>query len=173
MDKLKGYIDKNKQEFDDIELPVGHAERFQENLKRRRKQTVRRRLAWGVAVAACLGILFAVQTLYNKESTEKLCELSTEIMEVRTYYNMQISATIAQMEELYKEHQTPGRLELLRQTQAVIAENQNFENKILPVFPCSEEALFAMNQHYDASLSGMNILLRQMQKAVEMENRNK
>lgn len=172
MDKLKDFIENNKQEFDDIELPVGHMERFKDKLEGRKKQVVRRRLAWGIAAAACLGLLFTFQTQYNKEQVENLCELSTEIKEVRMYYNMQMSATIAQMEELYKEHQTPGRFELLQQTQEVIAVNQDFENRILPTLPCSEEALFAMNQHYDASLSGMNILLRQMRKTAEIEHVN-
>lgn len=172
MDKLKDFIDNNKQAFDDIELPAGHDERFSNKLNGRRKLTVRRRLAWVIATAACLGILFTIQTQYTKEKMNNLCEMSTEIQEVRMYYNMQLSATIAQMEELYQENQTPGRLELLKQTQEVIAVNQDFENRILPTLPCSDEALFAMNQHYDASLSGMNILLRQMQKTAEKESIN-
>lgn len=172
MDKLKNFIENNKQEFEDIELPVGHMERFKDKLEAQKKKTVRRRLVWGVVAAACLGILFTIQTQYSKDHMDNLCELSTEISEVRMYYNMQMSATIAQMEELYKENQTPGRLELLQQTQEVIAVNNDFENRILPTLPCSEEALFAMNQHYDASLSGMNILLQQMRKAGDMEDLN-
>lgn len=172
MDELKNFIDRNKADFDEVELPAGHEGRFRTKLEAQKKQAKRRRLAWIFAAAACLGVLFAVQVEYNKEQTNHLCELSVEINEVRLYYNMQLAETIAQMETLYKMHQTPGSLELLRQTQEVIAVNREFENKVLPSLPCSEEALFAMNQHYDASLAGTRILLRQMERIIDMESVN-
>lgn len=171
MDKLKEYIDKNRLDFEDIELPVGHSGRFNEKLNKQKKRIMIQRFVLVAAVAACLGILFVVQIQYQKTNAS-VCELSNEIKEVRMYYNMQFSATLAQMEELYKQNQTPGSLELMKQTQEVIAVNQDFETKILPTLPCSEEALYAMSQHYDASISGMNILLRQMQKAVKEEDIN-
>ncbi|MDD4514176.1 hypothetical protein [Massilibacteroides sp.] len=169
MDRLKNFIDNNRPEFDDIELPVGHAERFNKKLEGRKKLIMRRRVIGLIAAAACLGLLFFVQTRYAEKNMDNTCTMSAEISEVRHYYTMQISETIAQMEEIYKHHQSPGALELLKQTQEVIALNNDFENRILPSLPCSEEALFAMNRHYDASVSGMRILLRQMQKE---KNRN-
>lgn len=172
MDELKNFIDRNRADFDEVELPVGHTVRFCAKLEVQKRSAKRRRVIGVVAIAACLGILFAVQIQYNKEQTANTCELSMEINEVRLYYNMQLAETIARMEALYKEHQTPGSLELLRQTQEVIAVNREFENKVLPDLPCSEEALFAMNQHYDASLSGARILLRQMERVVDMESVN-
>lgn len=166
MDRLKNFIENNRPEFDEVELPEGHLERFKEKLERKRTPFIRRKLVWLVAAVACLGLLFTVAIQYQPEKENNVCELNGEINEVRMYYNMQLAATISDMEELYKQKQAPGALELMQQTHEVIASNRDFEEKILPTLPCSEAALFAMNQHYDASIAGMHILLQQMQNVV-------
>jgi hypothetical protein len=56
MDKLKKFIEKNKQAFDDLELPVGHAERFREKLKDQHRIQKRKNVYLWIAVAACLGL---------------------------------------------------------------------------------------------------------------------
>lgn len=164
MDKLKDFIDKNRQEFDDIALPEGHTERFKKKLGRRSQTLGKRWLAGLVAAASLTGLLFVFHPQIQKKQVEEVCELSIEIRELRLYYNMQLAATVGKMEELYKQSQSPGNLELLKQTQDVLAANLDFEKRILPSLPCREEALFVINQHYDASLEGMNILLDRMRK---------
>lgn len=172
MDKLKDFIDNNRQAFDDISLPAGHTDRFKEKLNKRQKTLNRRKIIWSVAAASVIGLLFTFYTQFRKEHIDEVCELSTEIREVKMYYNMQITATVTKMEELYKQNQSPGNLDLLKQTQDVIASNLDFENRILPSLPCNEAALFAMNQHYDASLEGMNILFDQMQRTTNENDIN-
>lgn len=166
MDRLKNFIEDNRMEFDEVELPEGHLERFEEKMNKKHSPFIRRKLLWLVAGVACLGLLFSVVTWNQSQKENEVCELNGEINEVRMYYNMQMAATISEMEELYKQKQPPGALELLKQTHEVIASTRDFEEKILPTLPCSESALFAMNQHYDASIAGMNILLQQMQHVI-------
>lgn len=172
MDKLKNFVEDNRPEFEAMELPDGHMDRFKAKLDRQRRPLTRHKLFLAVSVAACLGLLFALYTQHDKQQAEEVCELSVEIGEVRMYYNMQMNATITKMEELYKQKQTEGTMELMKQTQNVIAANRDFEDKVLPSLPCSETALFAMSQHYDGSISGMNILLRKMEDVVRNERIN-
>lgn len=172
MDKLKDFIADNRQAFEDLSLPEGHEERFREKLSRRKTRSIRRRAIWLAVAASIVGFLFVFHTQWGKETGSDVCELSMEINEVRMYYNMQLMATVTKMEMLYKQDQSPGNLELLKQTQDVITSNLDFENRILPSLPCREETLFAMNQHYDASLAGMNILLDRMREQTETNRNN-
>jgi len=132
MDRLKDFIDSNKEEFENLVLPEGHSDRFKKKFDRQRKLPVQRRLAWFMAAACMLGLLLTMHIQYEKNKQGDVCELSAESRAVRMYYNMQITATVAQMEKLYKENQSPGTLDLLKQTQEVMASNNDFENKVLP-----------------------------------------
>ncbi|MDD2437614.1 MAG: hypothetical protein PHG27_05870 [Massilibacteroides sp.] len=172
MDKLKDFIENNKQAFDEVELPVGHAERFREKLNTQRRTRVKRNVYLWIAVAACLGVLLTIRIQFQKNNAADSCELTQEIQDVRMYYNMQITAVVSEMEELYKQKQSSAGLGLLKESQVVLASTRDFENRIFPSLPCSEEALFAMSQHYDASITGMNILLKQMQNVTNEEKIN-
>lgn len=170
MDKLKDFIESNRAEFELTDMPEGHMDRFKQKMfGQQKKRRVTIRLVWSLGAAALLGLLLTIHVQFQQTDSYEVCELHTEIGELSAYYNMQITAVLSQMEELYKEKQSPGALELMKQTQEVLASNQDFEKNILPSLPCSESALFAMNQHYDASISGMHILLKQMHELIEDE----
>jgi hypothetical protein len=173
MDKLKKFIEKNKQAFDDLELPVGHAERFREKLKDQHRIQKRKNVYLWIAVAACLGLLLTIRLQLQKDSDVDSCAISHEIHDARMYYTMQIATVVSEMEELYRQKQSPAALELLKESQVVLASTRDFENRILPSLPCSEEALFALNQHYGPSITGMNILLKEMQNVTNDDNINK
>ena len=98
--------------------------------------------------------------------------MKEEIEELRLYYNMQMNDIISQMQEMYKQRQTPGSEELLKETKRVLKDNYMFEETVLPNLPCSNDGLFAMNQHYSASVESLNIMLKQMER-VTNENDNK
>jgi hypothetical protein len=56
------------------------------------------------------------------------------------YYTMQIATVVSEMEELYRQKQSPAALELLKESQVVLASTRDLKNRILPSLPCSEEA---------------------------------
>lgn len=87
-----------------------------------------------------------------------------EFEELRLYYTMQINDMMAQIENLYKEDQTPGGAELLKETKKVLHDNYMFEETVLPTLPRSNNGLFAISLHYNNSLESLSIMLREMER---------
>lgn len=172
MDKLKKYIDSHRDEFDDVNLPEGHFERFEQKLPLQKKaRSHRMYFLYGVAAAACISLLLIFKPstdLYPDENnpTANICEIE----ELQLYYTMQINDVIAKMETLYEQSPTPGTSELMAATQEVLKDSNRFEERILPTLPCSEEGLFAMNQHYENSLSSLHNMLIIMENVVDTDN---
>lgn len=105
-----------------------------------------------------------------KESKTNDCQQKTEIDELRLYYNMQMNDVMARMEILCKEQRTPGAAGLLKETHKVLTDNYMFETTVLPTLPCSDDGLFAMNQHYSNSLESLSFMLRQMEYDINNNN---
>lgn len=96
--------------------------------------------------------------------TASTCQTREEIEELRLYYTMQINETIAQIKTLYKNDKSPGAAELMAATKKVLTDNYMFEETVLPTLPCSNDALFAVTQHYTNSLESLSIMLKQMER---------
>jgi hypothetical protein len=178
MDKLKHFINSNRQAFDGGLLPEGHFERFDKKLPALYKKCNRMTGILSVVVAAAIA-LFVVFNIQHgikdtpaHQSVTYSCETQQEIDELRFYYNMQMGSLYAQMRTLYKSEQTSGGLALLKESKQVIKSSRNFENNVLPELPRSEAGLFAINQHYNASLESLNIMLYQMELMINTNNNN-
>lgn len=179
MDKLKDFIDLNKEAFEEVEMPEGHFERFERKLERQgRRQPI---LLYGVgtiaaaAVAALLLLIGRPDKDIAPEPSEivaQMCETREEFEETRLYYQMRMSEIVEQMRELYQRDRTPGAATLLRECDRMLADTDRFERNILPNLPCSNEGLFAMNQHYSNSLKGMHFMLEQMRQVTGQEEDN-
>lgn len=176
MDKLKNFIDTHKEAFEDELLPAGHFEHFEKKLP----PPVRKPIKWinlfavAAAAAVTLFVFIQIQSEIKDASVQQTkmytCETQKEIDELKFYYNMQMEEVSAQIRTLYKSEQTPGGLGLLVETKKVIKNSKDFEEKILPTLPCSDAALFAMNQHYTNSLGSLQIMLNQMKKSIQYNN---
>lgn len=177
MDKLKDFIDSNREAFDDDLLPEGHFERFAGKLPAPRRNRAKLYSLLAFAAAACIAWVFLLKLpggtpmppAQKVVSLQQKCTVKEEIEELRLYYNMQMSEVISQMKNLYKQQQIPGAEELLEETKRVLSDNYMFEETVLPTLPCSNAALFTMNQHYNSSLESLNIMLDQL---VKMEKNN-
>lgn len=97
-------------------------------------------------------------------ATVQACKAQQEIEELRIYYTMQINEMMVRIETLYKQDKTPGSAGLLGATKKILTDNYMFEKTVLPTLPCSNEALFAMTQHYTNSLESLSIMLKQMER---------
>lgn len=168
MDKLKQFIDDHRDAFDDIELPQGHQQRFEEKLVARRKRRTLWYTVYGVAAAACIALL-----ILFKPSTDLFIEsddaavYACETDEVQLYYTMQINEVLAQIEKAYKNDGSDKSIELVEASKQVMSDSNRFEEEVLPTLPCSEEGQYAMNQHYRNSLMSLQILLEQMEETTE------
>lgn len=174
MDKLKQFIEEHAGEFQEEALPEGHLERFEKKLPAFRSN--KRRLIIGLCAlttAATFALLIWVKPILMLNETEDMtCGSANEISEVRLYYQMQMDEVIAQMQTIYKERKAPGTADLLKETSKVLSENEAFETKVLPRLPCTDQGLYAMNQHYSNSLESLTIMLQQMERVTnEYENR--
>ncbi|WP_337941850.1 hypothetical protein [Parabacteroides sp.] len=181
MDKLKNFIDTNKEAFEDDLLPEGHFDRFEKKLPDApHKGHFKLYSLCTFAAAASIALFFLfrmpggtpVPSDNQKASVQKQCSEQKEFNELQMYYKMQINDIMAQMETLYKQDKTTGAADLLQESRRILKDNYMFEETILPTLPCSNDGLFAMNQHYSASVESLNIMLKQMER-VTNENDNK
>ncbi len=172
MDKLKQFIDSNREEFDEINLPEGHFDRFEKKLSRRSKRHVSLYAIFSIAAAACIALLLIFRPSTNlymdDDPTANVCEIE----ELQLYYTMKMNDIISKIETIYEETSSPGSRQLMAATRAVLEDSNEFEEQILPTLPCSEEGLFAMNQHYENSLTSLRIMLHQMENVTEMQQEN-
>ncbi|MDH6341701.1 hypothetical protein M2480_000842 [Parabacteroides sp. PFB2-12] len=162
MDKLKEFVDKNREAFDRVELPEGHLERFEQKLPTRRKRSASIYYIYGAVAAACIALLIifrpATDSFTKEDPADNLCEIE----EVQLYYTMRMNNLLAKMEDHYKAAPTPGSAQLLEASQEVLSDCRTFEEEILPTLPCSDEAMLVMNQQYENSLSSLQFILEQM-----------
>jgi len=171
MDKLKQFIDKNRDEFDDFSLPDGHLDRFRQKLPSSPRRYTMLYALGGIVAAACIAMLFffrpPVEPLNGNDGDYSA---ECEIEELHLYYTMQMNDLVARMETICEKDQTPGSSLLLEETQRVLEDSHEFEADILPTLPCSEEGLFVMNQHYGNSLESLHIMLEQLERVVKTED---
>lgn len=111
MDKLKNFIDTNREAFEDDLLPEGHFDRFEKKLAPARKNRFKLYSLCAFAAAASIALLFLFRMpggtpapIHQKAAIQKTCKAQEEINELRVYYNMQIDDILAQMETLYKKN---------------------------------------------------------------------
>lgn len=171
MDKLKDFIDNNRDAFNDEQLPKGHFERFEKKLPNTKQKNIRFFSFCAFIAAASIALLFLLKLpggtsipTSPEAAVPQYCKIQSEIKELTIYYNMQMNDILAQMEELYKKENTPGTTELLQETKRVLSANYIFEKTVLPTLPCSNDGLYAMNQHYSNSLESLNFMLKQMEE---------
>ncbi|WP_297903599.1 hypothetical protein [uncultured Parabacteroides sp.] len=177
MDKLKNFIDTNRDAFEEDEmLPEGHLERFEQKLPKPRKNRVTLYSLSAFAIAASIALLLLFRLPGGTDmsdpalrSAAQTCDSQEEIEELRLYYNMQMNDVLAQMKKLYKQDRTPGAEELLQESKRILTDNYMFEETVLPTLPCSNDGLFAMTQHYNNSLEGLTLMLKQMRQVTDKE----
>lgn len=169
MDKLKDFIDKNCEAFNEVELPDGHFERFIEKLERQEAKSMRmRRWHWWTipAVAAAVALLLYWQYPFFAEVVGKkqpyVCELHSEISELHSYYSMEMEEILMEMEEKSAQSDSPAAKELLEAGLHIRNSCRQFDMKVLPTLPCSDEGVFAVNQQYRNSLNSLQILKKKM-----------
>lgn len=179
MDKLKNFIDTNREAFEDDLLPEGHFDRFEKKLPPARKTHFKLYSLCAFAAAASIALLLLLQIpggtpvpTNQRASVQKQCSEQKEFGELQMYYKMQINDILAQMESLYKKEKAPGASDLLQESKRILKDNYMFEETILPTLPCSNDGLSAMSQHYTASVESLNIMLKQMERVTNENDNN-
>ncbi len=173
MDKLKRFIENNREAFDaDEMLPSGHLKRFEQKLPVQKSNRISMLMKAGLAIAATVALLL----LMTQQSTSSLNdsalkeimaqnqEFGQEIEELQLYYHMQIGDITEEMKLLYEKNPNTGAKGLWIACQQILADNSRFEKQILPSLSNPDGALFAMTQHYQNSLNGLDIMLHQMKE---------
>lgn len=171
MDRLKDYIQQHREAFDDVSLPEGYEERFAARLEREdTKKTVplwRKVLPLAAAVALffCLSVPFWMQQRSKPDAY--VCELHSEMGELRTYYRMEIEDHLMELETASRENPSEAVRHLLEAGLQIEASCQQFDQQVLPTLPCSDEGIFVINQQYRNSLNSMQILCQQLNRVKE------
>ena len=101
MDKLKNFIDANRDAFKEDEmLPEGHFERFEQKLPKPRKYRAALYSLSAFAIAASIALLLLFRLPEGtglpepaQKTTAQTCETQEEIEELRLYYNMQMNGS--------------------------------------------------------------------------------
>lgn len=173
MDKLKQYIDNHREEFDDIQMPEGHFDRFSEKLKSSPKTIRHRRqigvysllLVAGIALFLLIRFSFTISPDVSdtKPVTNYTCGMREEINDLQLYYSMQMNELVMQM-KTFASCDLAGSKDLLKEMSLILYDNSQFEQTVLPGLPCSNAGIFAMNQHYNASIEALQLMLNQLEQ---------
>ena len=150
MDKLKDFIDKNREAFDTDDLPVGDLDRFLEKMEQAEDL---RSLYWALPLGE-----------NTSDEAQYVCELHSEMAELRAYYVMQMDGILMEMEEKSLQSDCPAAHKLLEAGQHIQNTCRQFDREVLPTLPCSDEGVFALNQQYRNSLNSLQRLYGQMIK---------
>ena len=94
MDKLKKFIDTNREAFEDDLLPEGHFDRFEKKLPPARRKHFKLYSLCAFAAAASIALLLLlrmpggtpVPTNNQKASIQKQCSEQKEFNELQMYY---------------------------------------------------------------------------------------
>lgn len=168
MDKLKHFIDANRNDFDEFSLPEGHLERFEKKLSGRRKRNRWLYGLTGIVSVACVTLVFIVHMFSDEVQSSQVCELE----ELQLFYTMQMNDRLARMETLCEEDPQVGVVELFQESHQVLRDSHLFEEEVLPTLPCSEEGITVITQHYYNSLQSLDNMLGHMEQIVKPDNIN-
>ena len=175
MDKLKDFIDRHREEFDNVDLPKGHLQRFERKLRRDPHRASRYFLPIVSTVAAAACILAFLFITGRNDGTSPVnpnhfvCEADEEMEELREYYRMRVYNVEEQIVGLYEEHPSPATLAILQDFEDVAHEIRSFEENILPTLPCSNNGLNVINRQYSGSLESLGVMLEQMEAITNLE----
>lgn len=108
MKKLKNFIDRNREAFDDIDLPAGHEQRFLKKLEKK-KSSIGLKIWYGIAASfiflAMLSFFakdFVFQNRFLKENSQVvgLSDISPKYQEVEAFYQASVDEKINEFETL-------------------------------------------------------------------------
>lgn len=171
MDKLKKYIETNRDLFETDELPKGSFDRFEKRLDKSKKKKYS--LFWimtSFSAAAILALLVLINIAENKpaptrfEAESNQCSISKEIEELQIYYNMNMFDILSEMEKISKENSSEGVKTILKEGRKVAMDAKDFEVHVLPALPCSQLTLSVISQQYGANIESLNMMLEQMKE---------
>ncbi|MDF1548181.1 MAG: hypothetical protein P1P88_10195 [Bacteroidales bacterium] len=108
MKKLKKFVDENRMAFDELELPVGHENRFRKKLHKR-KSSVGLKIWYGVAASFIFlamlsffarGYLFENRFIKENPQVIGLSDISPKYQEVEEFYQAGVIDKINEIESL-------------------------------------------------------------------------
>ena len=98
MDKLKNFIDTNREAFEDDLLPEGHFERFEKKLPPARRKHFKLYSLSAFAAAAAIALILLLRMpggtpapVNQKAAIQQQCSQQKEFGELQMYYKMQIN----------------------------------------------------------------------------------
>lgn len=167
MDQLKRFIERNRAAFDAGELPPGHLERFSSKLGRQPRPALRRHLLRygivGACAAAALLLCLTGRNIYDFASTP-VCPATSELREIQIYYHMQLNEILEQIEAL------PGtgdklieKRQILQEAARILSRQRDFENKVIPELPCTDNAVFVLDQYYSTTVRSFRFMLSRLE----------
>lgn len=108
MKKLKNFIDNNKEAFDDLELPLGHEQRFLKKLEKK-KSSIGLKIWYGIAASfiflamlSFFGKNYVFQNRFLKDHPQVigLSDISPKYQEVEAFYQASVNEKINEIEKL-------------------------------------------------------------------------
>ena len=167
MDKLKTYIDKHRAEFENEQLPEGHAERFEHKLQQKKEQKKAVLYSYILGAVASVALFFYIANTYllnsaieqqypygcNGEDARDLCYR----------YNMQMVDIQEKIEKVYKRNKNTGTSEVVAESRWILEQGQQFETHVAPSLSCSSAGLHSISQYYEGNLQSLTFMLSQME----------
>lgn len=178
MDKLRLFIEQNREAFDREELPAGHAERFGRKLPvRRRRFSLPVRLVAGAAAAV---LLFALLLPFRRSDglpedasfdgfvaeppAAPACRIAAEVDALCRYRTWQMRELVDRIRAA-EVRDSEAKRQVLEESGRILAAGKQFEKTVVPQLPRTDEALDAMNRFYLTNLESLGFMLRLLEES--------
>lgn len=173
MDKLKQFVNDNREAFDTDQLLPDHKIRFERMLPHTRNNA-RLYSIYALVVAASVAVLTVLALPFmelKRPANENIsCQTAKDIENLNTYYNIQMNEVLEQIKAFNPGSMTLEKQQIVQEATRVITASKQFEDVVMPQLPCLDETLFAMNQYYSTSIQSLNFMLLQMKNIQEKRN---
>jgi hypothetical protein len=170
MEKLDGFINKHRQEFDTGEPPKGHFERFKYKLDE--QKPMRRLNLWLVGTAAAIaGVVLtgSLSLLLNlngltpqRESGLVSASMSPELIQIDEYYQHQVSQKQQIISKMLTGQMSPMELDIAKTLADLNSEYANMLTE-LSQNPRPERSAFVITRFYQSKIEVMEGMIAQLQ----------
>ena len=169
MDKLKEYTKNNRRQFDDMEPADGHMERFAARLSAQKKQPKRPiRILVTAITGIAAAVLIMLMVLPLGQTDDNSCTLSPELVEVSSYYSIQLEQEFDRIQQLVAYTDEETKAELLSDIMAMREESDEFLHQICASHMNEEDSIPIIIKHYQSQIDALQTTVGMLEDRVNV-----
>jgi hypothetical protein len=171
MDKFKDFFEKHKDEFNDIELPKGHEQRFLNKLGGKKK-SVGLKVWYGIAASFIFLAMFSFfakdfifkgQFIKNNEKLLQLSDISPKYQEVEEFYKEGIESKLNEFEKLNCKINSEQKLMINKELEQLDVNYKTLQDELVRN-KNDERIINAMIDNYQNKIDFLDLIINQIKE---------